>query len=161
MSIVTDDLSGIDGPTLQDADVPARTVVLSAHGGSGATTVASHLGLPEVGAGDAYAALVLAVVTVRTTTSGFDLLLARLSAMPAPVRVVVAASADVPTRAPAGVRARSQLLRRTGRDVAMVVLPYEAAWRYTPFAMQRPSKAYRRQLSKLSAVINHYQGTRT
>lgn len=50
MSIVTDDLSGIDGPTLQDADVPARTVVLSAHGGSGATTVASHLGLPEVGA---------------------------------------------------------------------------------------------------------------
>lgn len=134
--------------------------VLSAHGGSGATTVAAGLQLPELAADQPCDQLRLVVVTARTTTAGFDLLLATVAGVPASTRVLVAATADAPLRAPAGVRARAQTLQRSGRDVAMIVLPYEPAWRHCPAALQRPSKSYRRQLSKVAAVINHHEGIR-
>ena len=131
--------------------------VLSAHGGSAATTVAGWLDLTEVdetAAGDPFR---LVVVTARTTTSGFDQLLASVAAVPEATSVLVAASADAPLRAPGGVRARARALQRSDRDVALVTLPYEPSWRHCPAAMRRPSKAYRRQLAKLQAVITHHE----
>ena len=99
------------------------------------------------------------VVTARTTTGGFDRLLSTIAQLPVSTRVVVAATADAPLRAPAGVRARAKALQRSGREVALVTLPYEPSWRHCPAAMQRPSKPYRRQLAKLTAVITHHERT--
>ncbi len=110
---------------------------------------------------DACPPLQLVVVTARTTISAFDHLLAAVAGMPDSTAVVVAASADAPLRAPAGVRARAKMLQRSGRQVALVTLPYVPAWRHAPASLQRPSNAYRRQLAKLAAVIHHHEGIRT
>lgn len=132
--------------------------VLSAHGGSAATTIADQLQLPELAGSDSGDQMRLLVVTARTTVTGFDRLLACIADLPVP-RVVVAATADAPVRAPAGVRARAQTLQRSGREVAMVTLPYEPSWRYCPPGLQRPSKTYCRQIAKLAAVITQHERT--
>ncbi|TXH56728.1 MAG: hypothetical protein E6Q93_14060 [Burkholderiaceae bacterium] len=133
--------------------------VLSAHGGSAATTVADRLQVPELVDSESSDQLRLLVVTARTTVTGFDRLLACIADLPVPVRVVVAATADAPVRAPAGVRARAKTLQRSGREVAMVTLPYEPSWRYCPPTLQRTSKTYARQIAKLAAVINQHERT--
>lgn len=135
--------------------------VLSAHGGSAATTVADRLQVPELASRGSWDHLRLVVVTARTTVTGFDLLLVCVADLPVPVRVVVAATADAPVRAPAGVRARAKTLQRSGREVAMVTLPYEPSWRHCPPGLQRPSKTYCRQIAKLAAVINQHERTGT
>jgi CMP-2-keto-3-deoxyoctulosonic acid synthetase len=132
--------------------------VLAAHGGSGASTLAAALGLPEVTSAGECQQLRLVVVTVRTTAAGFDRLLAVLSKIDPNVPVVVAASADAPLRAPTAVRGRARMLQRSGRRIALVSLPYQPAWRHAPAASQRPSMSYRRQLAKLSAAVHHHEG---
>lgn len=159
MSILTGVAADSTPPSTLAREPRPGVAVLSAHGGSGATTVANGLRLPELADPESCDRLHLVVVTARTTTSGFDRLLASIAEVPASMRVVVAATADAPLRAPAGVRARAKVLQRSGRDVALVTLPYEPSWRHCPAAMQRPSKAYRRQLAKLTAVITHHERT--
>ena len=158
MSIVTGDASG--GVRVTAPAGPSRTgmAILPAHGGSAASTLARALNLPEVVDPDACAQLRMVVVTVRTTTPGFDQLLAVVAALDVATPVVVAATADAPLRAPAAVRGRARMLQRSERQVALVNLPYEPAWRHAPLDLQRPSKGYRRQLAKLSAAIHHYEG---
>ncbi len=156
MSIVT------GGGTVTDAGAPADSgprkrsvVVFPAHGGSGSSTVARNLKLAEVRDPAALADVRTVIVTARSTTDGFDRLLLAVAGLPDSISVVVAATADAPLRAPAAVRARARMLQRGSRKVSLVNLPYEPSWRHCPAGAQEPSKSYRRQLSKLAAVINH------
>ncbi len=158
MSIASGDARG--GVRVTTPATPGRTgvAILGAHGGSAASSLARALILPEVPDPEACVQLRVVVVTVRTTTPGFDQLLAVVASLHMATPVVVAATADAPLRAPAAVRGRARMLHHSERQVALVNLPYEPAWRHAPLDLHRPSKGYRRQLAKLSAAIHHYEG---
>lgn len=158
MSIITGGYRGSGRTTAPAESGRSGVAVLGAHGGSATSTVARALNLPEITDPTACGRLRLVVVTVRTTTSGFDRLLTVVAAITPATPVVVVATADAPLRAPSAVRGRARMLQRSDRRVALVNLPYEPAWRHAPFDAHRPSKGYRRQLAKLSAIIHTHEG---
>lgn len=156
MSTVTGGATDVElGAPADSGPRKGRVVVFPAHGGSGSSTVARSLNLAEVRDRSALADVRTVIITARSTTDGFDRLLLAVAGLPDSICVVVAATADAPLRAPAGVRARARMLQRGSRTVSLVNLPYEPSWRHSPADGQRPSTSYRRQLSKLAAVINH------
>lgn len=118
--------------TLRDAPsappVPPRTLaaVLGAHGGSGATTVARFLRMPEVGAAPMDSPETVRLVTARTTADGASSLLRVCGSSTAPL--VVVWSADAPLREPPAVRAAARML--ADRVALEARLPYVPAWRY-------------------------------
>lgn len=109
----------------------APAVVLAAHGGSAATTLARALRLPEV-ADPAGAAVV--VVAARTTAEAADRVIRVVADLAADVRVVLALTEDAPLPAPVAVAAMRRLL--ADRVTGVVVLPWQPRWRH-----ERPTVA--------------------
>lgn len=106
-------------------------VVVAAHGGSGASTLARALHLPETA--DPTGAVVV-VVAARTTAEAADRVIRTVAALPAGQRVVLALTEDAPLPQPTAVAAMRRLL--ADRVAAVVVLPWQPRWRH-----ERPSVA--------------------
>lgn len=127
--------------------IPA--VVLAAHGGSGATTLARALRLPEVsdptGAG-------LVVVAGRTTAEAAQRIIEVVAALGAEQLVVLALTQDAPLPEPAAVAAMRRLLCDRLAEVA--VLPWQASWRH-----ERPSVATAdRRWTARAVALSHRVG---
>jgi hypothetical protein len=106
-------------------------VVIAAHGGSGASTLARALHLPE--APDATGAQVV-VVAARTTAEAADRVIHAVAALSPDQHVVLALTEDAPLPLPSAVAAMRRLL--ADRVAAVVVLPWQPRWRH-----ERPTVA--------------------
>ena len=109
----------------------AHAVVLAAHGGSGASTLARALHLPEA---DGPVGAPVVVVTARTTAEAADRVIHVVAALAPHQRVVLALTEDAPLPLPSAVAAMRRLL--ADRVTAVVVLPWQPRWRH-----ERPSVA--------------------
>lgn len=106
-------------------------VIVAAHGGSGASTLARALRIPEspdgVGAG-------VVVVAARTTAQAAERVIRTVAVLPERQHVVLALTEDAPLPLPSAVCAMRRLL--ADRVAAVVVLPWQPRWRH-----ERPSVA--------------------
>lgn len=106
-------------------------MVIAAHGGSGASTLARALHLPEAAhANDAQ----VVVVAARTTAEAADRVIHTVAALAPYQHVVLALTEDAPLPLPSAVAAMRRLL--AGRVAAVVVLPWQPRWRH-----ERPTVA--------------------
>lgn len=121
----TADFAPVFTPTSAGAGL---ALLVPAHGGCGATTLARALHLPEAGPtptlpGEAE----LIVVAALSTAYGARRLQERLPQLP-DVPVIVALTADSPLPVPPAVKAVLRLLDE--RLEMVVLLPWVASWRY-------------------------------
>lgn len=100
-------------------------VVVAAHGGCGASTLARALRLPESATPTRGRVL---VVAARTTADGAARVIELVGALPEDQPVVLALTADGPLPPPAAVRAMRRLL--ADRLASVVMLPWQARWRH-------------------------------
>jgi hypothetical protein len=105
--------------------------VLAAHGGSGASTLARALHIPE--AQNPVDAQVV-VVAARTTAEAADRVIHAVAALAPDQRVVLALTEDAPLPMPSAVAAMRRLL--ADRLEVVVVLPWQPRWRH-----ERPTVA--------------------
>lgn len=118
----------------------SQSRVIAAHGGSGASLVARLLRAPE-SLPESLPADCAAVITARTTGDGMDAALATAAALPLDgLLAALVLSGDAPLRPPARVLAGVRLLPP---DVAVIWLPYVAAWRYGPASPATASRRWR------------------
>lgn len=103
---------------------PRRAFLLPAHGGSGATTLARALRLPEATSLEGANAV---IVTALTTAGGAEALLPRVGRLDVSLPVTVVWTADAPLPPAPRVRAVQRLL---ADRAVFVTLPYVPAWRY-------------------------------
>ena len=109
----------------------AQAVVLAAHGGSGASTLARALHLPEA---EIPVDAQVVVVAARTTAEAADRVIHTVAALAPDQRVVLALTEDAPLPLPSAVAAMRRLL--ADRVAAVVVLPWQPRWRH-----ERPTVA--------------------
>ena len=112
-------------------------VIVAAHGGSGASTLARALRIPESADGDGDgdgAGAVVVVVAARTTAQAAERVIRTVAAIPEHQHVVLALTEDAPLPLPSAVCAMRRLL--ADRVAAVVVLPWQPRWRH-----ERPSVA--------------------
>ncbi len=137
--------------------------VVSAHGGSGATTVAGFLAAsgPSLGALDVYDAGIAVpaavngaaiVITARGTAAGLVAAQRATSAVQGHhgVPIVVVVSDDGPWTLPPIVRARMRAL--SGRVAGIIRLPYVPAWRFEDTA-DNPPRRYLAQLARARGIL--------
>ena len=140
------------------ADTPAvctSVVVYGCHGGTGATTLATQLGLareagrisPQTLDG---AAGRTAIVVTRGTAVGSRLAVDAAAALrdAGAARVVVAVVADGPWPEPLAARAR---LRALAGPAAVIRIPYITRWRFEDTPSEVPAR-YERALARLRAA---------
>jgi hypothetical protein len=127
---------------------------LAAHGGSGATTLARALHLPE--AGDPCGAGVV-VVTARTTAEAADRVIHTVASLPAHQRVVLALTEDAPLPMPIAVCAMRRLL--ADRIAAVIVLPWQPRWRHERPTVATAHRRWTARAVDLAAVVADLSAT--
>ena len=125
-------------------------VVLAAHGGAGATTLARALHLPATTRPVANRALL--VVAARTTAPAAARVVELVAALPADQPVVLALTADGPIPQPAAVRAMRRLL--ADRLSGTVLLPWQARWRHEPPSSASADRAWTAQAVALERLLH-------
>ena len=123
-------------------------MVVAAHGGSGASTLARALRLPEtttpIHAG-------VLVVAARTTADGAARVVELVGGLPEDQPVVLALTADGPLRPPAAVTGMRRLL--TDRLAGVVVLPWQARWRHEHASSGTASRAWTARAVELDELV--------
>ena len=125
-------------------------MVLAAHGGAGASTLARALHLPEATLPKPGASVV--VVAARTTAPAAARVIGVVSALPERLPVVLALTADGPLPPPAAVRAMRRLL--ADRLAGVVVLPWQARWRHEPPSSATADRAWTAHAVALERLLH-------
>jgi hypothetical protein len=147
LTTVTPPVSGVD------MNRRVRGAVISAHGGSGATTVAALLRWPEATPVQVEAGAVApVVVTARSTAPGLAAVLTLMQVVPAEVPALLVVSGDAPLPMPPKARGTLRLLKSRFR-LGMIALPYVPAWRYQPPNGATASKRWRRAATRIPEAI--------
>ena len=129
-------------------------VVLAAHGGSGATTVARALHLPECH--DSAGARVV-VVTARTTAEGAARVIETVAALAADQQVLVVLTQDAPLPMPVAVSAMRRLL--ADRVTAVAVLPWQPRWRHARPSVATAQRRWTAAAVDLAALVGDLSST--
>ena len=138
----------IDGSSRAVDQFIGGAVVVAAHGGSGASTVARALRLPEAPAPTGAGVL---VVTARTTADGAARVIGLVGVLPGGQPVLLALTADGPLRPPAAINGMRRLL--TDRLAGVVVLPWQARWRHERASAQTADRAWTARAMELDQLV--------